>query len=435
MSNRALSQKLYERSCKSLAGGVSSNVRAGKLPPPLFFERAAGSRIYDVDGNQYIDYVLGQGPLILGHSPAPILEAVACALEKGQLYAGQSEMEIELSEKLQQLMPCAELVRFSNSGSEIVQAALRLARAYTKREKVVKFEGHYHGWFDNVLISVQPPMEVAGPRQSPQSVPATAGQVKSALGDVMVLPWNDLSLFEETVQNNGDEIAAVIMEPIMCNTGCILPREGYLQGVQRVCEAHGIVLILDEIITGFRVGLSGAQGYFGIKPDLATFGKAMASGFPVSLLAGRREIMDLIATGEVNHSGTFNSNVMAMSASLATLAELEQPEVYEQMVRLGQQLMAGFKDLLQSTGVKAQISGLGPMFHIAFGDMQPIHDYRSFVQHNDMGQCQRFADLMLDHGVRFIPRGMWYLSAAHTQQDVDFTLEAASTALQKFRRV
>ena len=433
MSNRALSQKLYERSCKSLAGGVSSNVRAGKLPPPLFFERGAGSLIYDVDGNQYIDYVLGQGPLILGHSPAPILEAVASALEKGQLYAGQSEMEIVLSEKLLQLMPCAELVRFSNSGSEIVQAALRLARAYTKRAKVLKFEGHYHGWFDNVLISVHPPLEVAGPRQSPQPVPTTAGQVKSALGDVMVLPWNDLTLFEETVQKNGDEIAAVIMEPIMCNTGCILPKEGYLQGVQRVCQEHGIVLILDEIITGFRVGLTGAQGYFGIKPDLATFGKAMAGGFPVSLLAGRREIMDLIATGEVNHSGTFNSNVMAMSASLATLAELEQPEVYEEMVRLGQQLMAGLKDLLQSTGVKAQISGLGPMFHIAFGDMQPIHDYRSFVQHNDMGQCQRFADLMLDHGVRFIPRGMWYLSAAHTQQDIEFTLQVAGAALQELR--
>lgn len=434
MSNRAVSQKMYERSCKSLAGGVSSSVRAGKLPPPMFFEKGAGSLIYDVDGNQYIDYVLGQGPLILGHSPAPVLDAVTSALKRGQLYAGQFEMEIALSEKLQQLMPCAELVRFSNSGSEIVQAALRLARAYTKREKVIKFEGHYHGWFDNVLISVAPSLEAAGPRQSPNAVPVTAGQAKSALSDLLVLPWNDLDLFEEAVRKNGKEIAAVIMEPIMCNTGCILPKEGYLQGVQRICQEYGIVFILDEIITGFRAGLTGAQGHFGIMPDLATFGKAMAAGFPVSLLAGKREIMGMIATGEVNHSGTFNSNVMAISSSLATLAELEKPGVYQQMTQLGQQLMAGLKDLLASAGVNAQISGLGPMFHIAFGDMQPIHDYRSFVQHNDMGQCQRFADLMLKHGVRFVPRGMWYLSTAHSQQDIDFTLGAASAALQELHK-
>jgi glutamate-1-semialdehyde 2,1-aminomutase len=408
---------------------VSSNVRAGKLPPPMFFERGAGSRIFDADGNQYIDYVLGQGPLILGHSPAPVLEAVARASEEGQLFAGQLEMEIALSEKLLQLIPCAELVRFSNSGSEIVQAALRLARGYTGREKVIKFEGHYHGWFDNVLISVAPPLDLAGPREAPHAVPASAGQARSALEDVIVLPWNDLDLFEATVRQRPEEIAAVIMEPIMCNTGCILPKEGYLAGVQRICQQHGIVFILDEIITGFRVGLSGAQGYFGVTPDLATFGKAMAGGFPVSCLAGKRELMDLIGKGTVNHSGTFNSNVMAMAASLATLSALEADGLYERLTAQGQRLKEGLKQAADDLGIPVQVSGPGPMVHMAFAGPEPIHDYRSFAQNNDMGRCQRFADLLLDEGVRYIPRGMWYLSMAHTDGDIEAALEAAKLAL------
>ena len=434
MSIREHSREMFERSRQSLAGGVSSNVRAGKQPPPLFFERGQGALIYDVDGHKYIDYVLGQGPLILGHSPASVLEAVRKALAKGQLYAGQHEIEIMLSEKLQELIPCAELVRYSNSGSEIVQAALRLARAYTGREKVVKFEGHYHGWFDNVLISVHPPLASAGPYECPHAVPGTTGQAKSALSDVIVLPWNDLEVLEGTVNKNKGEIAAVIMEPIMCNTGCILPREGYLPAVQEICNRNGIVLIFDEIITGFRVGLSGAQGYFGVTPDLATFGKAMAGGLPVSCLAGKRELMELIAQGKVNHAGTFNSNVMAMAAALATISELEKNRAYERLCGLGKRLMEGLRGLLGKKGVVGQIEGPGPMFHLAFTDGQPFHDYRSFAEHNDMAKCHRFAELLLNEGVRFISRGMWYLSTAHTDEDVEFTLGAVKSALQEMDR-
>ncbi len=431
MNSRAQSKKLLERSCKSVAGGVSSNVRAGKRPPPLFFEYAHGSKILDVDGNEYIDYMLGQGPLILGHSPAPILEAVRQASEKGQLFGGQSELEVVLSEKLQKLIPCADLVRYSNSGSEIVQAALRLARAYTGREKYVKFEGHYHGWFDNVLVSVHPPLELAGPHKAPHAVPGSEGQSRSALDDVVVLPWNDLVVFEETMGTRADEIAAVIMEPIMCNTGCILPREGYLEGVQQICHREKIVLIFDEIITGVRLGVSGAQGYFGVTPDLATFGKAMAGGFPVSCLAGRRELMELIADGRVNHSGTFNSNVMAMAAALATVSALENSDGYEHMLRLGDRLMGGLADMLDEAGVEAQVVGPGPAFHLAFTDGEPIYDYRSFARHNDADKCRRFAELLLDRGVRFIPRGMWYLSTAHAEQDIELTLESVMSVLQR----
>ena len=431
MSSRTLSQRMFERSKKSLAGGVGSNVRAGKQPPPLFFERGQGSMIYDVDGHKYIDYVLGQGPLILGHSPPSVLKAVQRALEKGQLYAGQHEMEIVLSEKLQKLIPCAELVRYSNSGSEIMQAALRVARAYTGRDKVIKFEGHYHGWFDNVLISVHPPLESAGPVEDPNAVPGTAGQARSALGDIIALPWNNLEGFEEATSKNEGEIAAVIMEPIMCNTGCILPKEGYLDGVREVCNRKGIVLIFDEIITGFRLGLSGAQGYLGVTPDLATFGKAMGAGFLISCLAGKKELMELIAQGKVNHSGTFNSNVMAMAATLATISELEKEGTYERLYQLGEHLMEGLTEMIGGVGVRARVTGPGPMFHLAFTDGESIYDYRSFVEHNDMDKCHRFVEILLDEGVRVIPRGLWYLSTAHTEEGMEFTLEAVKSALRK----
>jgi len=428
------SKELLERSRRSLAGGVSSSVRAAKRPLPLFFEGGQGSKICDVDGNEYVDYVLGQGPLILGHSPSCILKAVQKALEKGQLYAAQHEMEIALSEKLQQLIPCAELVRYSNSGSEIVQAALRVARAYTGREKVIKFEGHYHGWIDNVLISVHPPLESAGPLEAPNAVPGTAGQANSALCDVIVLPWNNLEVFEEAVINSKDDIAAVIMEPIMCNTGCILPREGYLPAVQEICNRNGIVLIFDEIITGFRLSLSGAQGYFGITPDLATFGKAMAGGFPISCLTGKQELMELIAEGKVNHSGTFNSNVMVMAAALATLSQLESDGVYERLCELSTRLMQGLRELAEEGGIGFHIEGPGPMFHLAFTDGGSFHDYRTFAEHNDMDRYHRFVEVLLDEGVRVIGRGMWYLSTAHTDEDVEFTLGAVKSALQEMDR-
>lgn len=431
MSTKELSKSLFERSRKSLAGGVSSNVRFGGPLPPLFFDHGQGSKISDVDGNEYVDYALGQGPLILGHSPPSVLEAVRKALEKGQLYAGQHELEITLSEKLQEMIPCAELVRYSNSGSEIVQAALRLARAYTGRERVIKFEGHYHGWFDNVLISVHPSLELAGPRDAPYAVPGSAGQARSALDDVVVLPWNDLKIFEGALGEHKGEIAAVIMEPIMCNTGCILPKPGYLEGVREACSREGILLIFDEIITGFRLGSSGAQGYFGVIPDLAAFGKAMAGGVPISCLAGKRELMELIASNRVNHSGTFNSNVMVMAAAVATLSALEDAGVYERLYGLGQRLMEGLQELVGETGREARIEGPGPMFHLAFTDGELFHDYRTLVEHTDRDTYHRLVALLLDAGIRVIPRGIWYISTAHTEADVEFTLEAVRSALPK----
>ena len=286
MKSYSKSLELYERAQKSLAGGVSSNYRMSKQPHTLFFTRGEGTRIYDVDGNEYLDFTLSQGPLILGHSHPKVLQRVTEEMKHGQLYAGQHELEINLAEKLQRHIPCAELVRFTNSGSESVQATLRLARAFTGRTKYVKFEGHYHGWFDNVLVSLQPSKDTAGPRSSPQAVLETNGQASSVLKDVVVLPWNDLEIVEKALRQNADEIAAIITEPVMCNNGCIEPTEGFLEGLRNLCNRYGVVLIFDETITGFRLGLGGAQAYYGITPDLAIFGKAMASGFPFSLFAG-----------------------------------------------------------------------------------------------------------------------------------------------------
>lgn len=431
MVNRERSKQMLARAKRCLAGGVSSNVRASGTA--LFFRHAKGSRLYDVDGNEYIDYVLGQGPVILGHCAPPVTARVQKALERGQLYAGQHELEIILSEKLQEFIPCAELVRYANSGSEAVHAAVRVARAHTGREMVVKFEGHYNGWFDGVLISVHPPVDLAGRRESPRPIPGSMGQPKTVLKETMVLPWNHLEVLESAVEKHGDNIAAVIMEPIMCNTGCILPSEGFLEGVRQICDRYGIVFIFDEIITGFRVGLGGAQRHFGVVPDLATFGKAMANGFPLSCLAGKRELMELIADGRVNHSGTYNSNVAVMAAAVATVTELEKDggRVYDHITKLGLSLMGGLAERFAGeSGGGVLIQGLGPMFHLAFTDRDSIVDYRSFLD-CDMKAYRRFVELLLDEGIRVIPRGLWYLSAAHTERDVELTLQAVERALDK----
>ncbi|MBZ0293332.1 MAG: aspartate aminotransferase family protein, partial [Anaerolineae bacterium] len=404
MTRYQASKALWERAQQSLAGGVSSNVRAS-AQPPLYFKSAQGTRMVDADGNSYLDYTLAQGPMLLGHSPTVVLDFVADAMRQGQLYAGQHELEFMLSEKIQQLVPCAELLRFANSGSEAVHSAFRLARAYTGREKILKFEGHYHGWYDDELISVHPAAEQAGGRGRPKPVLASNGQAKRVLESTIVTTWNDLDLLREVIQEHADELAAVIMEPVMCNTGCIPPQPGYLEGVRELCNEYGIVLIFDEVITGFRLGLSGAQGYFGVTPDLATFGKAMANGFPISCLAGKRELMMQIADLKVNHSGTYNSNVIATAAAWATVSELERiaDEAYPRLFQLGDMLRGGLRDLSTRLELPALIQGIGPVTHIAFTDQNEIVDYRSFLK-ADAETTRQFAQAMLDQGIRVLSR-------------------------------
>lgn len=422
------SEELLERARGVIAGGVNSNVRLTAVPQPLFFSHGQGATITDVDGNDYLDFVIGQGPLIHGHSHPELLAAAAAGMQRGMMFAAQHEAEIRLAEKICALVPGADLVRFGSSGSEVIQAAFRIAREQTGRQKIVKFEGHYHGWFDNVLISVAPPLDQAGPREAPNAIPGSRGASQAALEEVIVLPWNDPEILEQTLRARAGEIAAVITEPVMCNVGCVLPKPGYLQKIRDLCDELGIVFILDEVITGFRLAPGGAQEFFDITPDLCTFGKAMAGGFPVACLGGKRHLMELLTKG-VNHSGTYNANVLVIEASVTCLDLLTRDDnaAYRHLFNLGNRLKEGIAAAAQEAGVTVQLQGPGPMFHFAFAD-EPISDYRTATK-ADTPRYHRFAAALLQRGVRVIERGLWYVSTAHSEADIDTALVAVREAL------
>ena len=423
------SKELYDRARSVLAGGVSSEFRKFSHPHPLFYSRGEGSRLWDVDGNEYLDFTLSQGPLILGHSHPHVLDRVTRASMEGQLFAGQHLLELELAEKLQRLIPCAELMRFCLSGSEAVHTALRAARAVTGRPKFLRFEGQYHGWLDNVALSISAPDEAAlGPRGQPTPVPWTGGLPPRIEEECLVLPWNDLDLVDRAVREHAGELAAIITEPVMCNSGCMPPEEDFLEGLRRLTEEHGIALIFDEVITGFRLSMGGAQGHFGITPDLAVFGKAMASGYPISVLAGRERWMRPVAEGKAIHAGTMNSGNPSIAAALATLEVLETDNVHERLFALGKRLMEGLRAAARDAGCSILIQGPGPMFHVGFTTRDRVTELRHTFDY-DKAEYARFAAGMQEHGVRLIGRGLWYVSAAHTSEDIDLAAAAALEVL------
>ena len=416
---------LLERAKKVLAGGVSSEFRKYNQPHALFYTHAKGSRIYDADNNEYLDFTLSQGPMIVGHSNPYVLQRITEYSGKGQLFAGQHILEIELAEKLKKYIPSAELLRFCLDGSEAVQTAFRLARAKTGRKKFLRFEGHYNGWLDNVAWGLSTPsLEALGERESPAVFPWTEGLPETSQNEFIILPWNDLALLEKTFAERYEEIAAVITEPVMCNNGCILPEDGFLQGLRTVCDQFNITLIFDEVITGFRTSLGGAQQYFGVTPDLSIFAKAMASGYPISAIVGKKEWMDLMTTGKVIHAGTMNAGNPTVAAALATIELLEQDGVYEKIYRLGKRLMDGLKAINVKYNQNMLVQGLGPMFHTGFIDLIKVKDFRDVLQY-DKAKQGKFIAAMHDEGVRIIGRGLWYISTAHTEQDIDLAIETA----------
>lgn len=426
------SRELYERALKVLAGGVSSEFRKLGYPHPLFYHSAHGSHIVDVDGNDYLDFTLSQGPLLLGHNHPHVVEAVERAARQGQLYAGQHVPELELAERLQRLIPCAELLRFSLSGSEANHAALRVARAATGRDTFVRFEGQYHGWFDNVAYGVSAPsIEALGAREQPIVIPWTEGLPARAADEFILLPWNDLELVTRVVDERHAEIAAIITEPVMCNNGCIRPLPGFLEGLRALCDRYGIALIFDEVITGFRLNIGGAQTYYGVTPDLAVFAKALASGYPLSVLAGRRRWMQPIADGRVIHAGTLNAGVSSVAAALATLDVLEHEQVHPRLFALGTRLMEGLQAIAREMELPLHVQGLGPMFHTGFTVLPDVRDFRDCLSY-DKAAYTRFVARMHDRGVRLIGRGLWYISAAHTEDEIDRTLEIARDILRGF---
>ncbi len=425
------SARLFRKARRLIPGGVSSLVRASNKPHPLYFRSASGSRLIDVDGNKYLDYALGWGPLILGHSHPGVMRAVERQLKKFQTLGAQHELEIAVAEKICRMVPCAEQVAFSSTGSEAVQLALRLARAHTGRRKLLKFEGHYHGSPDNVLISFHPP-GIAHPPTEP--VPGSEGQSSTALDDVCVLPWNDLPALEAALKEHHRDIAAIITEPILCNTSCLVPVPGYLKGMRRLATRYGVVLVFDEIITGFRVAPGGAQELYGVRPDLATFGKAVAAGFPLSVVAGKREIMDWIAEGRVVHAGSFNGNPIALAAADAALKFLAANRGVQlrRIRRSGEALMKGIGQQAERAGIPLLINGVGAAFHLSFTRRAEMRDYRESLD-CDLEARDQFIVAMLHAGVYLLPEGRWYVSTAHSKADVEKTLKAVGDVFRRFR--
>jgi len=432
MRSYAKSIALYERTRAHLAGGVSSNVRYASTPVPLFFERGEGARLYDVDGNVHIDYVLGNGPAILGHAPKPVIDAVARSLALGQVYAGQHPGETMLSERLSALLPGAEVVRFATSGTEAVLMAMRLARAFTGRTKILKFEGHYHGWSDQAYISARPPLNEAGPAESPVPVAGSPGMPKSVLDDVVVCGWNDLERLKSAFDRHDGEIAAVIMEPVMVNGGAIPPGDGYLKGVRDLCREKGALFICDEVITGFRVGLRGAMAHFGVTADLAIYAKAVAAGFPLAMVAGRRDVMDTLIDKGVMHGGTYNGNVQSMAASLAALDELERDDgaLYRSMEKCGTRLMRELAALGKKHKLPIKVQGFPAIFQTFFTDGPLPRNYRESAA-CDRDRALAFHQALQEEGVRVGQQAKWFLSTAHDESVIDETLAAADRAMAK----
>jgi glutamate-1-semialdehyde 2,1-aminomutase len=426
------SEELYERARQVIPGGISSNVRADWEPLPLFYARGEGSHVWDVDGNEYIDYVLGRGPLFYGHSPKRIIEALCRQYDIGIMYAGQCELEVLAAERIRALVPGAEMIRFGSTGSESVHAALRLARAATGRPLILRFEGHYHGWFDNIAWSFAAPLEELGPRENPNLLPATLGQIPSDSEGLRLLPWNDLDLVQSLFEEEGDRIAGIITEPIMCNYGCIEPLPGYLEGLREICDRYGALLIFDEVITGFRVSPGGAQQLYGITPDLATYAKAMGGGACISALAGKAEYMRLFGETNTLHAGTYNANAPTMAACLAALEMLTEDncQLWKSVRDISLRLVQGVLEIRDETNAHLSVRGVPPVLHVSFlpEDAAPVVDYRTARQTDALLTRELFVDLQ-SRGIRVTPGGLWFVSTAHTEADVDRTLEACRQAV------
>jgi glutamate-1-semialdehyde 2,1-aminomutase len=413
------SEQLFERAVKHLPGGVNSPVRAflSVGGSPRFIESADGAYIYDVDGNKYIDYINSWGPMILGHNHEVIRKAVIEAAQKGLSYGAATEVEVEMAELLCEIVPCFEMVRMVNSGTEAVMSAIRAARGYTRRSKIIKFEGCYHGHSDGLLVKAGSGVMVAG-------IPDSLGVPSNIVKDTLQAKYNDLDSVIELFEQNKDEIAAIIVEPVAANMGVVLPQEGFLHGLRELCTKHRALLIFDEVITGFRLSLSGAQGYYNIMPDLATFGKIIGGGMPVGCYGGRREIMEMVApVGPVYQAGTLSGNPVAMAAGMAQLKYLkEHPEVYTKINELGEYFRNKVDKLLGRYNIKYQVTGIGSLACFFFANSK-VTDYET-AKMSDTKEYARYFRFMLEHGVYIAPAQFeaMFFSYAHTRQDVEDTL-------------
>lgn len=414
------SQSLFERAVKRIPGGVNSPVRAyGAIgETPRFIRRADGCRIYDVDGNEYIDYIDSWGPMILGHNFPEIRESVIRASQNGLSFGCATEIEVEMAEFICERIPHVEMIRMVNSGTEAVMSALRVARGYTGRNKIIKFAGCYHGHSDAMLVS-------AGSGVMTSGVPDSAGVPRGCTQDTMLAVFNDLKSVRTLMQQAPEDVAAVIVEPVGANMGVVAPAEGFLEGLRALCDEFGALLILDEVITGFRLAFGGAAQYYHVTPDLVTYGKIIGAGMPVGAYGGRKDIMEMVApAGAVYQAGTLSGNPIAMAAGLTQLNYLwNHPEIYEELEEKGKMLYGGIRRILTQKGITYQMNAVASLGSLFFTD-QPVVDYLS-AKTSDTAAFAEYFKYLLKHGIHIAPSQFeaMFLSHAHTDREIGMTLE------------
>jgi glutamate-1-semialdehyde 2,1-aminomutase len=429
------SAALFERALAVLVDGVASPSRGvvNYRPYPLFMERGEGTTIVDVDGNRYLDLMLAYGSLIHGHAHPRLVEAIRAGAGDGALLATASEVEVEVAEQLVEMIPCAERVRFANTGTEACMAVLRLVRGFTGRQKIVKFEGHYHGWSD--AFSVSSNMPPVGPLGGP--VADSGGLTPGALGDTIVVPWNDPARLAAALEANSGQVAAIVTEAVMANMGVIPAESGYLEALRELADEHGALLYVDETVTGFRLARGGACERFGIRADVVSFGKALGAGFPVAAIAGRADVMDEFAGGRVLHYGTQNANPLLLRVVRESLDLLTEERV-QRLNALGEQLASGLREAIADAAAPALVQNVGPMLQIYFllpgnEQVEAIRSYRDFGAHVDRERFNRFAHALFDEGVYLSPSPALHsvLATVHTEDDVDRVVAAARAALER----
>ncbi|MHC1610452.1 MAG: glutamate-1-semialdehyde 2,1-aminomutase [Candidatus Methanospirareceae archaeon] len=422
------SEELFELASRYMPGGVSSPVRAYK-PYPFFTEHAKGSRIYDVDGREYIDYCLAYGPLVLGHANEEVKTAIREQLEEGWLYGTPHEKEIELAKKITSHYPSVEMVRFVNTGSEATMAGIRLARGFKERDKIVKIEGGFHGAHDSVLLK-------AGSGATTFSIPDSKGIPKDSVKNTLQVPFNDAPALSTLLEKNSGEVAAVIIEPVMGNVGPIPPQDEYLSEVRKITKENDVLLIFDEVITGFRLALGGAQEFYGVDADLTILGKILGGGFPIGAFGGRRELMELVApSGSVYQAGTFSGNPVSITAGLKTIEILERERVPQRINELGERMRAALSEIMSDSGVEGYVSGVGSMFKVFFTPSgEAVKNYADALR-CDKNKYMALFHKMLDSGV-FLPPSQFetnFISFAHSNEDVERTVEAYKENIEKLR--
>lgn len=430
------SQQLYEFARQHMVGGVSSSIRLAQAygNRPLYFTHGEGAKLYDVDGREYIDFCTSHGASMLGHKHPKIVAALHQTAEMGILCSYETEFQSKLAQKIVELVPAAELVRFTGAGTEATMHTIRLAREYTGKDKILKFTGHFHGYHDYVLFDRDPslPLDADSPlvAQTP-GIPAGMERYVTVIAD------NDLEALERTIRQQKDELAAVILEPVHYNAGCIIPKREYLEQLRRLTQENGILLIFDEVLSGFRMAPGGAQEYFGVTPDLCTLGKAVGGGLPLSVIAGKREIMEHIRpVGKVQHSGTYNGSLVSTLAGLAALEEYASPGFYERLNHVGQHLTDGIVEIVSRLGLKARVQALGARFGIYFGIEDEVTTYRQAAA-TDNVMMNRFIEAAWKNGVYFHDYGKGArhhgYSSAHTLADMDRALEGIEAAMKTLR--